>query len=95
MWQHWFRTIALPTLNMYTNHHCLKDEFGLPLKTLFTTDGEDIIIHQIYEANIIAALKEQNVIYEKVINVRMLVIRSGGQPQLAFTRHVIARKYLN
>lgn len=23
MWQHWFRTIALPTLNMYTNHYCL------------------------------------------------------------------------
>ena len=58
---------------MYTNHHCLKDEFGLPLNTLFTTDGEDIIIRQIYEADIIAALKELNVIYGKVVNLRMLV----------------------
>ena len=58
---------------MYTNYYCLKDEFGLPLNTLFTTDGEDIIIRQIYEADIIAALKELNVIYGKVVNLRMLV----------------------
>ena len=52
---------------MYTNHHCLKDEFGLPLKTLFTTDGEDIIIRQISEADTIAALKELNVIMDRLL----------------------------
>lgn len=67
LWRHWYKNIVIPTLTKYSDYFNLNDEYGLSLPTFFSTDGEDIILRQIYEGNdILTSFERLRVFYGKV-----------------------------
>lgn len=67
LWQHWFLHVLIPTLRRCRDWHDVRCRTadGTLMDTVFSTDGELVILREAFNDNVLNALREAAVIYIK------------------------------
>lgn len=65
LWQHWFLHVVLPTLSEAQAYFGEEDGSGAPLRMVFSTDGEAIIMKEAFSPEVLAGFKAALIDYLK------------------------------
>lgn len=57
MWKHWFEFVVIPTFQKCREYHVARDENGDDLRMFFSTDGEAVVMNEVFDALILTELQ--------------------------------------
>ena len=67
MWKHVFKNCIFPCIKKSNEHHNKKDKDGNLFRNFFSTDGEDIIISNAYENDLVELMEQIRIDYGRVV----------------------------